>query len=291
MQMKPNDDLTTLFTGYLRAQKSSHPDPAFLEALESSGYALESHLLREYSNHGQGFRVVGLPGNYWHGRRAWLGPQLPDERAAGDLWFDTVQIMPMLLVARAEDPGRGGLYPEIAARMTPFNGWIALRPAANWQFRAYMQMAGIDGASRPDGWMFTPFDRTRIALGQETAPAGGMTCTEARGYALWFGMGLSDQDIWQDAMATVPPAEIDTLWGSSQIEWGDAIQEDAYVALTRDILDWDLITVHSESTEYDGIYFFGDGEFHESAACRTAVSTQLGVHGGPGRGRSSRVST
>src|SRR4051794_24221452 len=102
-----------MFTAYLRGAAERDDLAA---ALAQSGHPLEASLLQDE-------------------RRAWVSATLPVDAQPGDLWLDTVELMPMRLISGDDAP----------------LGWLALRPVERWQFGAFMNVARWSGSTQRIG--------------------------------------------------------------------------------------------------------------------------------------------
>src|SRR3954467_4906463 len=119
--------LSLAYISYLR-DRSDAAASALIGQLELNGYMLEGSLLHAYTRNPDSWTVIDVEGSAWSGRRAWLGPALPDDRRAGDIWFDALEIMPMILLPNLEDE-----EDAIQQSEPDLLSWMALRPVANWQ--------------------------------------------------------------------------------------------------------------------------------------------------------------
>ena len=151
-------------------------------------------------------------------QEAWVSATLPTGAQPGDLWLDTVELMPMLHFA--DDEGQ------------PF-GWLALRPVERWQFAAFRDLAwnwrfGRIGALKP-------MDPERLLAGDENAAVTHILHDEAELYANWFGKMIPHRAIWQIAAETL---DTDPLWGPVQ-EWADSNYDGAYRVVDARLIDFD----------------------------------------------------
>src|SRR5689334_11730639 len=120
--------LTDAFSRYLRAPNDT---AAMIRALDAAELGLESKLLARHAALPAGSVLLPRSDSPFIGRRVWFGWQLPAEAAAGDLWFDPLELSLMVLVAREphvkDDP------PD---RYPPLLAWMSVRPVAEWQLGA-----------------------------------------------------------------------------------------------------------------------------------------------------------
>jgi hypothetical protein len=158
--------LTQAYTRFLHERES------ITTALRTAGYELEAALLDQRT-----------PPEPWAGQRTHVGPTLPTEANAGDIWMDTVELMPMVLIP-FEDTDEPIL-------------WLAMRPVARWQFAAYSGQ---------------PLD------GPELEPVTRVSHEQASLYAQRFGKLTATRVDWQLAKAYLPATAFATLWGPVR-EW------------------------------------------------------------------------
>src|SRR5215218_435079 len=125
------------------------------DALAASGHELEASL---------------LSGD----KPASVGPTLPSSAKTGDLWLDTVELMPMVFFTR--DSGE------------PF-GWLALRPVERWQFAGFLDLTWAGAFRRRIGDL-KPMERGRLLAGEENGPVTHILRDEAALYAMWFGKSI-----------------------------------------------------------------------------------------------------
>ena len=266
--------LSNLYIDYLRGRDATRA--AALAAAMRESQPFEARLLERYATHGAGAFTVDE--GTWKGHSAWIGPMLPEPREWGELWFDTAELTAMILVPR-EPPG-DDWHPDAIRRWTPFVGWLALRPVSIWQYRAYLELAGLARGEIASS-QFIPHDPARIFNDDDDAvPVTRLTCAEAKGFANWLGKVLPAQDIWQAARRVLPNA-IDALWDGLRKEWIGYPEPDEDEALAISVLTMDCDVGEERDlaeiapparrmiySYYDWSKYFG---------FRTAVFTEIGL--------------
>ena len=129
--------MSRLFADYLASGRAPRQAARLASALQGSGYWLEAAALA-----GTAGTTVDVPGSAWNGRRLWTGSQLPSAAQAGDVWLDTCQLTPMVLVPREQDEcGDDETPSDVLGRVTAYIGWIDTRPVQRWQFAAFLTLA------------------------------------------------------------------------------------------------------------------------------------------------------
>lgn len=270
--------LSSSYIDYIR-RPGGPAGPALSRELQGAGYGVEAALLSSYLEGGTGQTTVELRGSPWSGHRAWLGPYLPDERETGDIWFDPLEVMPMLLIPDEPLPEDVDISPELLARYTLYRGWIAMRPVANWQFNAFLQLAETGPREVQVGPPFRLLDPKRIITGRETDPVTSVTGGEARMYAHWFGKSLPDQYEWQMAARFLSHVEFNALWSGPQKEWAGSYDEGTYLAISPETIEADPDNEDVQTGRHLRM-LYGEWEFSREIGLRTHVLAQTGLFGG-----------
>ena len=98
-------------------------------------------------------------------------------------------------------------------------GWVATRPCAVWQLRAFLRLAGVVGAGRvPHGYL----DARRFAALDGHRAVTDVFHDEAIAYAHWFGKSITGRFTLQAASALLAPAELDALMPPGTALWDAA---------------------------------------------------------------------
>lgn len=270
--------LTDRFVDFLRARDDAAARVVLARELQRVGHVLESFLLERWAA-GEAVTEVDLEDFVWSGRRAWIGAMLPEAPAAGDLWFDVCEVVPMILLPRQIEGDPSEYAPGVLERLTPFVSWLSLRPVAKWQFGAFLELARL--ARRPVQVEppFRVFDPERILAGNELEPLTRVTAGEAALYATWLGKGKADLESWRTAAAFLRPEELAALWGPRRREWAGDVDEGLHVVVTPETFDVDPDELLEDDPELQAPsrLVYGELEAPEDVGFRTSVSTQLGL--------------
>lgn len=195
--------LEDAFVGYLGTALDARAARELVAALDAAGLGVEAAGLRRA---GAGDPVATGP----TGRRAFHGRRPPIEARAGDVWFDPVELVHMVLVPATPD-----LSGDVA-------GWVATRPCAVWQLRAFLRLAGVAGvvgAGRvPHGYL----DPHRFAALNGHRAVTDVFHDEAIAYAHWFGKSITGRFTLQAASALLSPDELDALMPPGTALWDAA---------------------------------------------------------------------
>lgn len=226
--------ITTLYEQYLRERRNPVHARALSDRLAINDLSLEALLLQEHMKHAFDNVTIQLNGSPWNGRRAWLGDLPSEEARVGDLWFDPLELVPMLLLpTKPLDPNTQ--YSErIIAEWRPELAWISLRPVAEWQYQAFLTLASL--RTRPPlECPFPPFDRARIFSDSELGRVSNLTSYEALAFAGWTGKWVARAHYFEAAHRALSVEEFDCVLPPNSAEWGGWFDEDAAAVLARSI--------------------------------------------------------
>lgn len=259
--------LPDLFTAYLTSGRAARPSAELAGALAETGYRLEAAVVS-----GAAGATVDLPGWPWHGRRLWTGAQLPDSARAGDVWLDTCQLSPMLLVPR-DDADAEDHY-----------AWIDTRPIHRWQYATFLALAAL--APRPVQLdpPLTLLDPTRLLRGSATEPVTDLTPDEARLCANWFGKAVCGLFAWHVAHAFLPEPARSALWASPAREWAGSYEEGLALAVSSTTIDQDPdLEAEADVRPPDAErMLFGEWAHSPATTFRACTYVQLGLFTEPG---------
>lgn len=273
--------LTEAYIYYLADRGGRARIDAMIAALAQAGRHLEARLLGEHAGTGRDELLVQYPSTPLLGRRAWISSQFPARAAAGDVWLDTCELSLMLLVPREPLPEPEG--PPLPHNYPPLLSWLATRAVARWQYRGFLEHASIAPRDAPVPPL-TPFDRERTAGEPDTAPATGITRSEAMAYARFFGKTLADLGDWQAARAQLAEPVLHALWATGPMrEWvayACTSDADRAVLATPATLDMDpdeALEAEDEGRPSDVPVLFGPWDHFDDVGFRSAVRVQSGL--------------
>ena len=255
--------LADAFAAYLRDRSNRSVGSTFVSGLESEGYAVEASLLKCHLSDPDGEALVEV-GGPWSGRRARFGLKPPDRGEAGDLWFDPLEVVPMVLLPSADDG------PGAALR-----SWLAIRPVANWQVSTFVELAPVSPRRQQIKAPLALLDRARLLTGRDTDPAMSATPAEAAMYAHWFGKSLGGLEDWRAAYAHLSAEQVEALWGRNREELGGEFEEGVSIVVRPDTVTLDYSAAYDLGTHSE--VFVGEFEARPGAAFRTRILVQLGL--------------
>jgi hypothetical protein len=273
--------LTDAFRRFQADRHDASVRRSLVDALEAGGHRLEARLLSRWD--GRPMRTgIDLDDFVWSGRRAWIGPVLPHDAEAGDVWLDVCELMPMLLLPREPPDDPSEYAPGVLERLTPFVAWMGMRPVMRWQLGGMLALARV----APRRVQVTPpvrvLDRQRLLGGDETGAVTRMLPGEAGLHASWFWKGLATREDWQAARAALSPEELAALWGQPRREWNGTVTEGIYSVVTPDTVDVepeDAYDADPDLSDPDRI-LYGEFEAPSDVTFRTHVNTQVGLQSG-----------
>ncbi|HEV7557558.1 MAG TPA: SUMF1/EgtB/PvdO family nonheme iron enzyme, partial [Kofleriaceae bacterium] len=186
---------STLVTRFIEYLRGGARDPREIaRALVVEGFSLEGELVTR-----EGWYPLG-------DRRVFVGRRPPGDAGYGELWFDTIEVMLMVRIERPAHPA-------------PRPVWLAIRPVARWQFRAFVAAARIVSRSVQVEPPEPPFAPARLTAGPDAGPMTGITNGEACLYAHWFGKTMASAKVWEGAAATLGSDLAGALWTPRLREW------------------------------------------------------------------------
>ena len=269
-------------TNYLQ-NRSAENRSVLIAALQEAGYALEAFLLEHTPIAGDKnstLLLLNVSGSVWNGRRAWAGdtPPLSADVQAGDIWLDTCEMTPFLLVARRPEE-YAELPPVWQERMTPFEAWLALRPLAQWQVQTFLRLAAVRAVPVQVPPPLVLLDAARmVSASRETDAAAHLTPGEAQMAALFWGKSLPDLDAWQLAKEQIAPDVFADLWNversKTEEPWSEWVSysgadEGVFVTVTKNTIDNDP----EEANEM----WHGEWTHAPNTGMRTALFLQTGL--------------
>lgn len=275
--------LAKTYKSYLFSRTSAKIQQEIIKLLAQSGYVLESWLISLYFN-GVNEVNISVDNCIWSKRKAWIGHHLPINASPGDIWMDIVEMTPMILIPiPLEEVAEWSK--ELLERLhndTNF-GWVSLRPVANWQFSAFLELAVIESYDSQVPPPFPVMDTTRIIGNSEVcSDVVNIIKREASIYALWFNKFTADPVSWEYAYDFLTQDEFYSLWGNTKREWiNDFIDETTSVICTPETALFNvsdgLESEDKSSLDLAKTLICDEWRFFNSVTFRTSVSSQVGL--------------
>ena len=224
--MDDRGSLAKTFEDYLKSGLDFGAAEEMCQALYYSGLHNESIALRRYLEaQAEGAeRPVELN---WGQRKCYSGLNLPPNPNPGDVWFDAVELAPMVLIPRKSD-----IYPPAI--------WRAMHPVYEWQFKGFLGCVKL-GRKRIE--LENPADYLSAKRFKDVGGIKFITDVyqdEALAYAHWFGKGLGSQSELRRARAFLDDSEFSMmlpkgmrLWNGTEYSGSEFVR----TATGRDTLD------------------------------------------------------
>ncbi|MCA0458446.1 MAG: hypothetical protein LCI00_31065 [Chloroflexi bacterium] len=138
----------------------------------------EADALALYHKKGDGATFIWKTG-VLAGKRCFVGRWKPDNAEYGDLWFDTIQLMPMIFLQNLPTYSPDSIC------------WLALQPVRIWQFRVFLRVVSWEFWRRDFVSVQDCFDLKRFEDLDGTTPVKQVYWEEACAYAHWFHMFIT----------------------------------------------------------------------------------------------------
>lgn len=227
--MSCDRDLENLYRSYLESMLDPQVGKELSQALHRVGLHAEGQALKIYFAYGPESTCI-FQQSYWYGRRCFVGAYLPAKAKPGDLWFDIVELTPMILV------------PDVDTTSHTLWRWISTHPAYVWQFRTFLRLVDWHLVrtyfmNAPDLMMLDRFE-----FMSSMAFVNNVYHEESVAYAHWFGKFLCGQFDFQAAKKFLKPEEFSEMLPKNLRVW-DEVQysnsEFVRIAVGQDTLDKD----------------------------------------------------
>lgn len=213
--------LEITYQDYLDSKQDIELGKKLCKTLYQAGFKEESRVLNDYFND-------GVKTNIWKDRHCSVGPKLPFEVEVGDIWFDTVELMPMLLVPHPETDSKNRQC------------WIASHPVYVWQFKTFLKLANWHAIKEyfmnvSDLMSLERFDKMNCM-----AYVTNLYHEEAVAYAHWFGKYLCGQFELEAARKFFNGEEFHQLLPSNLRLWDESecsLSEFVRIAVNKDTID------------------------------------------------------
>lgn len=228
--MQHDQTLEPLFRNYLESGLDSQAADSLQHALLRAGLHAEGHALQRYLADGADAQVQWTD-PVWQAARVSVGQLPPAQASLGSIWFDIVELTPMVLL-------------PLAGAVPPAGGvWLATRPVYVWQFRTFVDLVDV-GRTLTEFPMPTDFlAPDRFVSLDSMAFITDMYHDEALAYAHWFGRTLSSQFDLQAAQQFLPAAAFNAIlptgigvWDGSEYPLSEAVR----IAVRNETLTKDI---------------------------------------------------
>lgn len=207
--MSNSQKLEERYLEFLNSQLNHDKGKELCKELERMGLNSECQALTLYLD-GVTQQVLSFQESIWEDCRCFIGSNKPSSAQVGDLWFDIVELVPMILVSSA------------GSDIHPMNVWVSIRPVYTWQFRTFAKLIEwqlirkdflkVDDLFNLDRWNHRP----------PLEFIGDIYHEEAAAYAHWFGKQLSGQFILEIAKETIKKEQFSSILPENRYLWDEA---------------------------------------------------------------------
>lgn len=221
------EKLETAFREYLQTEHSLEKLKTLSELLPAVNLVDEANALKTYLEQGSK-GIYTMQQGVWAGRRCYVGPYPPAQAEFGDLWFDVVELTPMVLVPNLEKQSKDVI------------SWLAVHPVYMWQFRAFLHLLKWEIATTYFLGVDDLLDMTRFNGADGITYASNIYYEEAIAYAIWFRKGTSAQFELQAAKHSLTESMFNALLPDNILLWkagGFPVSEFIRMAVGQKTLD------------------------------------------------------
>jgi hypothetical protein len=229
--------LDDCFYDYLNSEVKSATAMVLAGTLKESGLVWAAEALRMYiANNSEPTAML------WNGRPCVISANAPLSPATGEVWFDPVEILPMIMCPHPE-------IPDIDQA-----SWVALHPVQAWQFRTFLRMVKIGRKRTEFPHAGDYLEPARFAHLPGVNYVTNVYHDEGLAYTIWFGKTLGgDADLYF-SRAIVTPDEFRLILPEGMRLWD--VAEYSPSEFTRRAIGADTI----DKNDYDEAELYESGE-------------------------------
>jgi hypothetical protein len=271
--IKQSQKLEQAYQAFLESKLDSEIGRDLAQMLEQVGLTDDSHVLAAYCDCGSHV-VSELEWGTFGKRRCFVGMNLPLEANSGDLWFDIVELTPMLLI------------PAQNTSSIDMREWVSVRPVFIWQFKTFLKLADWHLTKKDFMKVTDLMDINRFkSTNNSMKYATNVYHEEAVAYAHWFGKQLTGQFALENVRAFTTSAQFFRILPENLRLWDGAeysSSEFVRIAVGQDTLDKDpddefeLREAGKTKSLVDRM-LFEEWERSSEIGFSTAISLQIGL--------------
>lgn len=215
------------FQRYLQSGLETGAAREMCRVLDHSGLQNESKALAAYLEL-KTASSSGFVETKWDRRKCYAGPLLPPNPEIDDVWFDVVELTPMILI-------NADISPSL-----PRATWLSMHPVQLWQFQGFLGSVKvgqslIEFPSAPDY-----LSAARFEGGNPTGIVTDVYHDEGLAYAHWFSKYMCDYTELRGARLLLDDAEFSLILPPGIRLWDEVdlpADEFVRVAYGKDTLD------------------------------------------------------
>ena len=167
-----------LFIDYLSQGLDKQVLPLLSKYLSQEGFTATGKCLELWMTEEENTREAILEWGEFGKRKTIISSVLPEQAEAGDIWFDPIEIKPMILVLNFDGAEN--------TRLT----WVSIRPIYNWQYNAFLHLVKWQVSKKYFLKADDLMSEERNAGKNLFDVVSNVYHEEAMAYAHWFGKKL-----------------------------------------------------------------------------------------------------
>jgi len=203
------DELETFVCTYLKEALDLDAGRDLARVFNHYGLTNEGNALASLCEQGDG-SVFILEKAPWQGHSCTVSFSPPESASSGDLWFDPVELIPMVFIQEQS-------VPELH-----FSAWLSIHPVTIWQMRVFLRLVQWQQVRKYFMDVTDLMDKGRYGERNGLAFATDAYHEEAVAYAHWFGKHLSDQFVLAAAKKTLGADQYEALFPEQMRLWDEA---------------------------------------------------------------------
>jgi hypothetical protein len=196
--MSEQDKIEKIYREYLESQLDPQIAKHLCQSLYDIGLQNEAQLLTTYFEQGIQ-KIDNFQTEIWGQRRCFIGKDLPENAEIGDMWFDIVELTPMVLI------------PSVYIPSIEMREWISIHPVYAWQFRTFLNLVKWNLVQEYFMNASDLMDRNRFASCDSMEFITNIYHEEAVAYAHWFSKQLAGQFALESAREFTEPRQFSQI--------------------------------------------------------------------------------
>ncbi|MCI0526095.1 MAG: hypothetical protein L0Y56_01395 [Nitrospira sp.] len=251
-------NMSDAFTAYLESNLSLQTGQVLAASLENQGLHLHGQALRMHVGK-EGDAKFRIQQGLWKDRVCHVGAHPPFPAEAGDVWFDVVEISPMILIPDIDDVSMTN------ETRRGFPRWLSIQPVYVWQFMGFMALVKLEEKYRP---FFAPrdyLDASRFVGQEEMNFVSNLYQDEALAYSFWFHKGILGNIELEAAQSFLPKSHFEALMPDTMHLWDPSEpSEGERIAVSKALVGKPYKKAHqfygqNSDVNHPGQMIFGEG--------------------------------
>ncbi|HLP88840.1 MAG TPA: hypothetical protein VK184_09670 [Nostocaceae cyanobacterium] len=271
--MSNQDKIEKIYQEYLESQLDAQIAKHLGQILHNIGLQNEAKLLTAYFDQGIQ-KIDNFQTDIWGQRRCFIGKFLPENAEIGDIWFDIVELTPMILIPSPYSP------------LIEMREWVSIRPVYTWQFRTFLNL--VKWHLIKEYFMNVPdlMDNKRFESINAMEFITNIYHEEAAAYAHWFGKQLTGQFTLEATREFAEPEQFFQilppnfrLWDGAEYSGSEFVR----IAVSQETIDKDAGEIDEElemreskqNQILNNRVLFEEWEYKSNIGLGTAIPLQI----------------